>query len=81
MGYPFRGEQDLPLLPSHTPENADCGGVQVIPSLYFLGVVVIQRRYGSMGEDVKGDYVALDSCAPNYEAEDGEVHKAADAGL
>jgi hypothetical protein len=81
MGYSSRGEQDLPLLPSHTPENADCGGVQVIPSLYFLGAVVIQRRYGSMGEDVKGDYVALDSRAPNYEAEDGEVHKAADTGL
>jgi len=53
----------------------------VIPLLYFLGVVVIQRRYGSMGEDVKGDYVALDSRAPNDEAEDGEGHKAADAGL
>ena len=40
-------------------------GFQVIPSLYLVGVVIIQRRFGSALEDVKGDYVALDSRAPN----------------
>lgn len=45
-------------------------GFQVIPSLYLVGVVIIQRRFGSAVEDVKGDYVALDSRGPN-EVEDG----------
>lgn len=42
----------------------------VIPSLYLVGVVIIQRRFGSGLEEAKGDYVALDSRGPN-EVEDG----------
>jgi len=40
-------------------------GFQVIPSLYLVGVVIIQLRFGSALEDAKGDYVALDSRGPN----------------
>jgi len=41
----------------------------VIPSLYLVGVVIIQRRFGSAPEEAKGDYVALDSRGPS-EVED-----------
>jgi hypothetical protein len=41
------------------------GPFQVIPSLYLVGVVFIQRRFGSALEDAKGDYVVLDSRGPN----------------
>ena len=55
--------------------NANCWGrVQVVPPLYLLGVLVIQRQYGSDQEDAKGEYVALDSRAPNEVVEDGEGH-------
>lgn len=46
--------------------------IQVVPPLYLLGFLVIQRRYGEVDEDVKGDYVALDTRVPNDEIEDGE---------
>lgn len=36
----------------------------MILSLYLVGVVIIQRRFGSALEDAKGDYVALDSRGP-----------------
>ena len=33
--------------------------------LYVLGIMVVQRRFGGLREeDVKGEYVALDTCAP-----------------
>ena len=52
---------------------AECWGrAQVVPPLYLLGVLVIQRRYGSTQEDAKGEYVALDTRAPNEEVEDGD---------
>jgi len=38
-----------------------------IPSLYVVGVVVIRHRFGSVLENTKGDYVALDSWGPNDE--------------
>jgi hypothetical protein len=41
----------------------------VIPSLYLVGVVMIQRRFGSVLEDAKGDYVVLDTRGPNDEVE------------
>jgi len=54
-------------------QNAECWGrAQVVPPLYLLGVLVIQRRYGSTQEDAKGEYVALDTRAPNEEVEDGD---------
>jgi hypothetical protein len=55
------------------------GRAQVIPPLYLLVVLVIQRRYGSTQEDAKGEYVALDTRAPNEEVENGhgEGHIAA----
>jgi hypothetical protein len=43
----------------------------VIPSLYLVGVVAIQRRFGSVPENAKGEYVALDSRGPNDEVENG----------
>ena len=43
---------------------------QVIPSLYLVGVVMIQRRFGSVLEDAKGDYVVLDTRGPTDEVED-----------
>ncbi|KAH9991814.1 hypothetical protein BJV77DRAFT_1006009 [Russula vinacea] len=42
----------------------------VIPSLYLVGVVMIQRRFGSVLEDAKGDYVVLDTRGPTDEVED-----------
>lgn len=45
---------------------------------------MIQRQYGSTQEDAKGEYVALDTRAPNEEIEDGEGEghiTAADARL
>jgi len=36
-----------------------------IPSLYVVGVVVIRHRFGSVLENAKGEYVALDSRGPN----------------
>lgn len=42
----------------------------MIPSLYLVGVVMIQRRFGSVLEDAKGDYVVLDTRGPTDEVED-----------
>ncbi|KAI9437539.1 hypothetical protein H4582DRAFT_281111 [Lactarius indigo] len=45
----------------------------VIPSLYVVGVMTVQRRFGSVKEDAKGEYVALDTRPPsNDELEDGD---------
>jgi len=33
--------------------------------MYLVGVVIIQRRFGSALEVAKADYVALDSRGPN----------------
>jgi hypothetical protein len=57
-----------------------------VPPLFLLGWLVIQRRYGSEEEDAKGEYVALDTRAPNDEVEvadngDSEGHKGTDARL
>jgi len=49
-----------------------------VPPLFLLGWLVIQRRFGSEGEDAKGDYVALDTRVPNDEVEEGEGHKDTD---
>ena len=38
--------------------------------LYFLGVVLIQRRAAVL-EHAKGEYVVLDTRGPNEEVEDG----------
>ncbi|KAI0301051.1 hypothetical protein B0F90DRAFT_1817333 [Multifurca ochricompacta] len=38
-----------------------------IPSLYVLGVVTIQRRFGTVEVATKGEYVALDTRPPNGE--------------
>ena len=45
-------------------------GFKGVLSLYLVGVVMIQRRFGSELEDEKGDYVALDPRGPNEEVED-----------
>jgi hypothetical protein len=46
----------------------------VVPSLYLVGVVVIQHRFRSVLEDAKGEYVALTS-------RDAEGHEVFDARL
>ncbi|KAH9170946.1 hypothetical protein EDB89DRAFT_1223118 [Lactarius sanguifluus] len=44
-----------------------------IPSLYVVGVMMVQRRFVSVKEKAKGEYVALDTRPPsNDELEDGE---------
>jgi len=56
-----------------------------VPPLFLLGWLVIQRRYASEGEGAKGEYVALDTRAPNdeveVEVEGGEGHKDTDTRL
>jgi len=59
-------------------KNGGWVGSQCVPPLFLLGWLVIQRRYGSEGEDAKGDYVALDTRVPNDEVEEGEGHKDTD---
>ncbi|KAI9437543.1 hypothetical protein H4582DRAFT_2077126 [Lactarius indigo] len=45
----------------------------VVPSLYVVGAMTVQRRFGSVKEDAKGEYVALDTRPPsNDELEDGD---------
>ncbi|KAI9437551.1 hypothetical protein H4582DRAFT_2129385 [Lactarius indigo] len=45
----------------------------VVPSLYVVGVMTVQRRFGSVKEDAKGEYMALDTRPPsNDELEDGD---------
>ncbi|KAH9053357.1 hypothetical protein EDB87DRAFT_1690378 [Lactarius vividus] len=44
-----------------------------VPSLYVVGVMAVQRRFGSVKEDAKGEYVALDTRPPsNDELEDDD---------
>jgi len=40
--------------------------------LYLLGVMMIHRRFGSVQEDAKGEYLVLNTRGPNEEVEDGE---------
>ena len=49
--------------------NTKNNNSQVIPSLYLVGVVMIQRRFGSELEDAKGDYVVLVVSLPDPENE------------
>ncbi|KAH9053364.1 hypothetical protein EDB87DRAFT_1835283 [Lactarius vividus] len=44
-----------------------------VPSLYVVGVMAVQRRFGSVKEDAKGEYVPLDTRPPsNDELEDDD---------
>ena len=36
----------------------------MVPALYALGVMMVQRRFGGVHEDGKGEYVPLDTRAP-----------------
>ena len=54
------------LFPGVESRNGNANGrFQVVPLLYLVGIVIIQRRFGSVLEDSKGDYVALDSHCAN----------------
>ncbi|KAH9025302.1 hypothetical protein EDB85DRAFT_1983871 [Lactarius pseudohatsudake] len=37
-----------------------------VPSLYAIGMMPVQRRFGSVKEVAKGEFVALDMQCPNY---------------
>ncbi|KAH9017319.1 hypothetical protein EDB85DRAFT_2016714, partial [Lactarius pseudohatsudake] len=43
-----------------------------VPALYVVGVMTVQRRFGSVKEGAKGEYVALDTRPPNDELEELE---------
>ncbi|KAH8995244.1 hypothetical protein EDB86DRAFT_2923020 [Lactarius hatsudake] len=47
-----------------------------VPALYVVGVMMVQRRFGSVKEGAKGEYVALDTRPPSNdelgELEDGD---------
>ncbi|KAH9017323.1 hypothetical protein EDB85DRAFT_2294901 [Lactarius pseudohatsudake] len=47
-----------------------------VPALYVVGVMTVQRRFGSVKEGAKGEYVALDTRPPSNdeleELEDGD---------
>ncbi|KAH9026561.1 hypothetical protein EDB84DRAFT_1579770 [Lactarius hengduanensis] len=47
-----------------------------VPALYVVGVMTVQRRFGSVKENAKGEYVALDTRPPSNdeleELEDGD---------
>ncbi|KAH8993431.1 hypothetical protein EDB92DRAFT_2113761 [Lactarius akahatsu] len=47
-----------------------------VPALYVVGVMTVQRRFGSAKENAKGEYVALDTRPPSNdeleELEDGD---------
>ncbi|KAH9024747.1 hypothetical protein EDB85DRAFT_1986380 [Lactarius pseudohatsudake] len=48
-------------------------GRPTVPSLYAIGVMTAQRRFGAVKADAKGEYVALDMRPPsNNELEDGD---------
>ncbi|KAI0250131.1 hypothetical protein BJV78DRAFT_609685 [Lactifluus subvellereus] len=52
-----------------------------VPSFYIVGVVVIRHHFGPVQVVPHGEYVVLDTRAPNDEAEVGEVRQAASTGL